>query len=555
MDSKPNLEGTGATQGNNELDYFIPIEEGDNGHEVIGDGAIGEGAIGYEAIGDGAIGTHDERMIVDDAQTDQEDDAMVVAHIGEVVFDDQSQNRYNIYSIPDVIISREIQKGQSVVYPQVVYRLRQREDAHEMLRSYFFSRGGLNNMLRHLRLFGATQHETHYRSIRIRNLETLTVRFASFYFYKPPDDIVKSVYLIETIPINFYSLNLDTNNEYFVTILQSLLFKISREIHYIGLDPGHYTISLDVYYERGPSFAGKFHRDPSEGSLTKLPKYVSLEFFAPPNRTYLATELIFSPTQPPQGVETHDPEYIRGLVASETNIGQPQSMRLLVQDRSIIIFDNELLIHATPIVRRGDSPFDENTPFDDPNRAENTADPHLQQICQNTRNERRSYIRSVIQKESRRPDNVRPDRKFALPLAQYDAPGVWGIPQNFPKYFYGGEKNNDLISLKINPSLNLIIRDVDSIDPIDPKYVKEYIEGEKQTLKLFASSFEKGVQKRRTPNKKTLKNPSHKPQLKKPSHKPQLKKPSYKPQKTRQLVQGGSRKTKGKKMKMNKTKK
>jgi len=370
------------------------------------------------------------------------------------------------------------------MHPLLV-RLQQENVLHEYLREQFFSEVRMETLRNHLNT-GNARYQGDIFHGRVDDLSREAVRFASFYFVKTEGLPVTEIYQIDTIPvIGTYIVQLSSAD-----IINALSYKIEREINVLNLDPGGYVISLDVYYYRMSDRAGVFHRDfhDLEGNIAK---YVSLEYFTDHTRVYLGPETIFHPFQDLERFVDVNAS-VRELVANATAANFPQSMRLLIKDGSIIIFDNQSLIHATPMTRPGsETPFGIYTPFNSATRMENIEADYARQICENTEGIR-SFIRSMIVNT-----NVIPTlgQRVVLPGS-----GLGDIRGHVNEEDFHGGGKNDLFSFKIfgNPlKQHIMIKNYFLIDPINTRHVKKYIESEKKILKSFVKSFQKEVRKRR----------------------------------------------------------
>jgi RNA polymerase-associated protein CTR9/transcription factor SPN1 len=238
-------------------------------------------------------------------------------------------------------------------------------------------------------------------NININNeLSNKNIRIASFY-YSP---IYKEIYFIKTIPWGPCDiLNINDPN-----IIYSLANDIYVKIVNNNMYDSHLIVSYDIYYNRKRDRAGLFHRDmnnliPPEKMINlpydidainmfNQPNYVSLEFFSEPGKLYLGPEVIYYP-------EDTSSEFNQQIVYKNIADTRKTSFRVLVQDGTVIMFNNFAYIHATPttipIIVNEEIQMDTTALFiDNPYRLGQTND--ISEPILNTENDIRTFVRSYI---------------------------------------------------------------------------------------------------------------------------------------------------------------
>jgi hypothetical protein len=228
----------------------------------------------------------------------------------------------------------------------------------------------------------ATRIETPYRNrdITMNDLYREPIRIASFLVYS--DDLETKFKLIPTIyQSEFICINLIGNDPAIIRANHEIIELLKNRIHteLILLNGrGTFIVSFDIYYNRLLAQSGQFHRDIGTG-VGNTPNYVSLEYFAESDRPFFGPEALLNPRQP------NEPAVFTNLDRNQT------SMRLLVRDGIVIIFNNFNLVHATPIISSSDQ---DNMFSRQIHRSE--IQPRDQHLVNNTL-ERRTFLRSWIQ--------------------------------------------------------------------------------------------------------------------------------------------------------------
>ena len=158
----------------------------------------------------------------------------------------------------------------------------------------------------------------------------------------------------------------------------------------------HVMISIDIYYNRSLDAGGAWHQDVNYGTPTLDPTVVALEYFC--DQRMLGPEIMLLPgtghERPPlplsEQTEAHADVFFR------------KSCRVIVEDGSVLIFNNTSTIHATPWISRPNDAaevaalhINQRTMAADEGRAENIAN-GFNPLVANTRSQRRSFARSHL---------------------------------------------------------------------------------------------------------------------------------------------------------------
>ena len=217
------------------------------------------------------------------------------------------------------------------------------ENDHNTLQRYFeehFLNNCIlnNNNLRYsvINPFNPSELLTYFTNYTTRHGEDyndLVCRFASFYVKITLENPVE-IQFIDTLPLyTVYSLKLNGTHEN-NNIVNIMCRSILTQLHVIGLIGNdltgmaeeHYIMSFDVYYNRRNGIG--FHKDHSIGYGNNS-RYVSIEYFT--NNVIRGPDVLI----------THDEESLPTNYSSEVKT-------TLVENGSVILFDNKLMFHSTP---------------------------------------------------------------------------------------------------------------------------------------------------------------------------------------------------------------
>lgn len=253
-----------------------------------------------------------------------------------------------------------------------------------IINKFYFNNRDFINMSKNVNAFLTSRH----------------IRIASF-CYNPQK---KAIFLIKPVPLGTFDILTNVDEEIINLLAQDIFVKIKNQnLH-------NYTIfSYDIYYDRKRHSAGVFHRDmnnlvpeelirasgytESAINLFNQPNFVSLEFFAEPNKLYLGPELIYYPEEP--GLPNINVDQLTNIIR---NSGNRQSLRVLVQNGSIITFNNLITTHATPLTDKNyidPTALDPSLLFyDNPYRLRQESD--INDAIINTERDVRTFIRTYI---------------------------------------------------------------------------------------------------------------------------------------------------------------
>lgn len=356
-------------------------------------------------------------------------------------------------------------------------------------------------------------------------LDRFSIRFASFYIkIKTPSDSgpIISAYMIPTIPatgfavINLLAIQstlplLYANCIAEGGVLPVLFKKILHELKVLGYDldglgqdtperPTSLLISCDIYYNRGNTYGGHFHRDIDTSPIAvhyaeinalnaaasfnphdrdrivlqaknvvkfgNRPQNVSLDFFSPVGNVFLGPEVFLTPLEENPPVRYSDSlvneEFLRrrSIVPATIDDFSARSLRVLVQNGTTVLFNNYEAIHASPITRpyqvlRHDlrehpglgNPFER-----DQNRLENQNPQHI--AVGMTENNPRTFLRTWF--------SPAPDGFLIRNYPHVEIPGIYALaqrpslPVNFPELTIGQLFGGSIINSYQNESNNLV---------------------------------------------------------------------------------------------------
>ena len=342
-------------------------------------------------------------------------------------------------------------------------RFQQEDELHEQLRRHLFSEESKQNLcdlLNHSSTIVIGQVKQH---ITRQNITSINIRFATFAFenYSPTRG---QIVLLNTQALpGFYNLDLRALIDQGVIdaqaeVIQVCTHKIIRE-HREERGPGPFVASLDVYYNRRSTEAGKWHRD---AHMHEMTEYASLEFFGADGTYFLGPEILHYPLRRDEviGVIISDAQieaFLQELhTRPATQLTTP--LRCLGTDGTVFMFDNLSVIHATPITQTKTST--ENVPNYNmfPGRNEISrvvTTPHgdttLHELVAITRDSERSFIRSWI----RRVPVMPAGRALVQPFLDIHAPDIDDAYEFTPESMdelhritMGGEKSQ-LVNFKI----------------------------------------------------------------------------------------------------------
>jgi hypothetical protein len=260
-------------------------------------------------------------------------------------------------------------------------RINQLDDTHHELKHLLFSATGITQITNYVNdpeittangeiIGNITEQDTQRHNLRILTF------YVDFTFTEEP---YFKVYIIPTQQmIHFYAMNLIPlhDNPYVSSLIEKLTQKLLYELKILGYTlgerepeitemgtdtrPNHLIVNIDVYYNRGRENAGVFHQDRLLGSTRPgdNPLYVSLEFFMDPTIISLGPEAIIRPENYGTADRYDDDELVQTIQSRATNINTEyvaqstipsyMSMRTLIKDGTITMFNNLEIIHATP---------------------------------------------------------------------------------------------------------------------------------------------------------------------------------------------------------------
>jgi len=251
------------------------------------------------------------------------------------------------------------------------------------------------------------------------DLNRTNIRTASFHVMLNSATAVKEdkikIFLIDTIPIrSFFTVNFRDlyarNPHRYNGLYHAYLSKIISHLKTIEVIDNHgnpsmitqFTVNFDVYYDRTLDKSGLFHSDTDVGNANR-PIYVSLEIFAPDGVTLLGTEVLFCEQfhQTDLGsLKIGNTKASDEIIYNKVSQEGLRSYRVLVDNKSTVLFNNARAIHATPIIgipipgQNGTVPFNVLERQQEIRRLE--ADAPGSAIITDTKILPRSFIRTYI---------------------------------------------------------------------------------------------------------------------------------------------------------------
>ena len=323
---------------------------------------------------------------------------------------------------------------QGVLPRSLLCRFQQVPRVHDILREQLFSPEAMLTIAGYLNDHGitATDPQTPRVHVTMQNITSVNIRFATFAVQFPADGAACRVMLLDTVALpGFYNLNLRrlvdrgslAENG---TMIDAFIRKILME-HRTDRR-GRYIVSLDVYYNRLSSEAGKWHRDSHPGEMTEN---ASLEFFVPEGVCFLGPEVVPLRQVPGEALgrpipNQHIADHLQAL-RQRGDAHLASSLRYIGTDGTVFMFDNVEAIHATPITpgaeydmfpERSQTRAFINVPdrvvpafMNVPERVIPGIETNLEDLSIATRDMRRSFIRSWM-----RPIDVMPPNGREIPV-------------------------------------------------------------------------------------------------------------------------------------------
>ena len=227
-------------------------------------------------------------------------------------------------------------------------------DLHRELKNIFFDRARRQGIINTLNSSATTLYDDRMQQVdnpsMVVDLDTINTRFVTFQVVFDGVNPVPQIYLVQTAAVpGFHCVQLDAENPIGTlisdrnSVLHPLIKKIMHDavLHkYNERGPISYYASLDIYYNRPRSAAGRFHRDSFIGRGNNTDQ-VSLHFFMDPGDLALGPEVV-------KGIDATgrviDPSEIQDMLDKTDLI----PTRLLVGDGTNIGFSDTAQIHATP---------------------------------------------------------------------------------------------------------------------------------------------------------------------------------------------------------------
>ena len=404
---------------------------------------------------------------------------------------------------------------------QFVMRYQQYDNIHENIRNYLFSPAGkrhVYNLITNSRFLNESDE------IINQTLSATAIRFASFLYSQ------RRIHLIKTVNMGLFKcITLNPGNNDDLGLLELLKQDIILKLQNAELTNENIIFSYDIYLNRVRERAGLFHRDlhvpfdpleepflnypPNIAFVYNRPDYVSLEYFSQKNKMYFGPELFIENSTRAE----IPPSDIRSLISNQI------SQRVIVQDGTVIMFNNFLSTHATP--------FAEVLNYRQLGTI-NTVHPselHHQfrisnsnaSIVQNTENDMRTFIRTYITKiapeliplnaildsyditdeRSNMISRLIPRSNFNLLSVSKHVRGGAVLPSHFDNFIQESLKTNSKRAQKMSKSNDNILNDFKIINPLIkinldvryPEIKSKYIKIAKQEEIEFLKSINKNT--------------------------------------------------------------